>query len=255
MRKKYLILVICFLFIFGGVDALSLNQIKEGIFSGIFSNFFSRFFGSSTICLRANGNCWNAPGHTCCSGYYCASKACGGPTVFYDCCKSGSVITTTRPGVTTTMSLVTTTRSGVTTTIISSKCVGANINCWNADWHRCCSPYTCVSKGCGTYDCCKIISTTTRPVVTTTTVPVVTTTTIRTTSGTCTDTDGGLDYYNAGHIDYRTASGSWYAISFDYCDGSTLTERVCVTQVPSDQNSVRYNCPYGCSYGKCNTGT
>src|SRR3989344_8881875 len=65
---------------------------------------------------------------------------------------------------------------------------------------------------------------------------------------TCTDSDGGINYPVFGYVYGRNAFGSNYRYN-DQCSGSTLWERYCVRSSPAVQ---QYECPNGCSGGRCN---
>ncbi len=62
---------------------------------------------------------------------------------------------------------------------------------------------------------------------------------------TCTDSDGGKDYYNFGELTSNSGTVP------DSCSGQYVLEQYCVGNAPA---SARYECPNGCSGGKC-TGT
>ncbi len=58
----------------------------------------------------------------------------------------------------------------------------------------------------------------------------------------CTDTDNGKNYYVNGNVTYNNI------IIGDGCDGSVLYENYCLNNAWAEE---AYNCPYGCSSGRC----
>jgi len=66
---------------------------------------------------------------------------------------------------------------------------------------------------------------------------------------TCTDSDNGIDYYNKGYV-----TGAGGDIHYDFCDTSypgRLYEQYCTSSQSHNENTLKYQCPYGCEDGAC----
>jgi hypothetical protein len=64
----------------------------------------------------------------------------------------------------------------------------------------------------------------------------------------CVDPDGN-DYYNAGEVSYTNHPD--VLEKHDSCDGDTVIERLCVSNIDDDLNFERFECPAGCKSGAC----